>query len=200
MTEHVSWILGECLKMGLHIREQEIEIFSLMIMCDHPSRDAPEPLNAVGIGIIGRGIDQVQLLLQLGEQATYQEGTSGSVSLEVVGNHDSHTSATCGARNRGTHLFTEHISGASRIDPAIEPAIAPVHQAKAVDLAIVSRRLDQALPTTPFAAPDTGKGRMKGKLDLILQIEIGLRQESEQVGQVGGKVIPQVSLDEIFDG
>ena len=41
---------------------------------------------------------------------------------------------------------------------------------------------------------------MKGTMDLILQIEIGLRQESEQVGQVGGKLIPQVSLDEIFDG
>ena len=146
MLEHVSWILGECLKMGLHIREQEIEIFSLMIMRDHPSRDAPEPRECRLASDHRQGYRPGTTAPSTKvAQATYQEGTSGSVSLEVVGNHDSHTSATCGAGNRGTHLFTEHISGASRSDLAIKPAIAPVHQ-------------------------------------------------------VGGKLIPQVSLDEIFDG
>ena len=53
---------GECLKMGLDIRKQEVEIAALMIMRDHSSRDAPEPLNTVGIGIIGRRIDEVELL------------------------------------------------------------------------------------------------------------------------------------------
>ena len=67
MTEHLFGSQGERLKMGLHIRDQECEIASLMSMRDHPSRDAPEPFNAVGIGIIGRSINQIQLLLQLGE-------------------------------------------------------------------------------------------------------------------------------------
>ncbi len=43
MTEHVCGSLGEYLKMGLHIRKQEIELAALMMMGDHPSRDAPEP-------------------------------------------------------------------------------------------------------------------------------------------------------------
>jgi hypothetical protein len=41
---------------------------------------------------------------------------------------------------------------------------------------------------------------MKGKLHLILQIEVSLRQTSKQVWQVGRKLIPQISFDEIFDG
>lgn len=62
MVENVIWSLGECLKMDVHVREEEFEISSLMIMGDHPPRDAPEPLDAIGIWIIGRGINQVQLL------------------------------------------------------------------------------------------------------------------------------------------
>ena len=41
---------------------------------------------------------------------------------------------------------------------------------------------------------------MKGHLHLILQIEISLRQKREQVFQIGGKLIPQVSLDQIMNG
>ena len=48
-----------------HLAQQEIEIFSLMIIRDHPSRDARTSTRVpIGIGIIGRGIGQVQLLLQ----------------------------------------------------------------------------------------------------------------------------------------
>ncbi len=39
MTEHGSLSLGECLKMGTHVREQELEIPALMIMRDHAPRD-----------------------------------------------------------------------------------------------------------------------------------------------------------------
>jgi hypothetical protein len=43
MTKHVRRSLGQCLEMALHIREQEREIATLMIMRDYPPRDAPEP-------------------------------------------------------------------------------------------------------------------------------------------------------------
>jgi hypothetical protein len=54
MTKHLCGSLGRCLKMVLHIREREREISTLMIMYHDSSRDAPEPFNAVGIGIKGR--------------------------------------------------------------------------------------------------------------------------------------------------
>src|SRR6266700_4055336 len=64
MTKHLCGSLCECLKMSLHIRKQECEIAAVMIVCHDPSRDAPEPFDAVGIGIIGGRIDQIQVLLQ----------------------------------------------------------------------------------------------------------------------------------------
>jgi hypothetical protein len=76
----------------------------------------------------------------------------------------------------------------------------PIHQAKAVDLAVVSRSLDEALSASPFATPDAREGRVKGKLDLILEVEVGSWQESQQVRKMGGKLIPQIGLDQLFDG
>ena len=73
MTKHISGSLGQCLKMVLHICEQEREIAAVMMMCHDPSRDAPEPLNAIGIGIIGRRIDQGKMLLQLSQHAAYEQ-------------------------------------------------------------------------------------------------------------------------------
>jgi hypothetical protein len=46
-----------------------------------------------------------------------------------------------------------------------------------------------------MSRPDTGERWVKGNLDLILQIQVGLRQNSQQSGQVGGKLIPQISLN-----
>ena len=36
---------------------------------------------------------------------------------------------------------------------------------------------------------------MKGELYLILQVEIGSWKQLEQVRQIGGKLIPQISFD-----
>ena len=41
---------------------------------------------------------------------------------------------------------------------------------------------------------------MKGKLHLILQIEVGLRQQGKQGRKIGGKLIPQIRLDQRLDG
>jgi hypothetical protein len=72
---------------------------------------------------------------------------------------------------------TFDIGSPSCRNAAIKPPISPVHQPKTVDLAIIARRFHQALPATPFQAPDPGEGRMKGELHLILQVEIGSREQ-----------------------
>jgi hypothetical protein len=41
---------------------------------------------------------------------------------------------------------------------------------------------------------------VKGELHLILQIEIGLRQEGKQNGKIGGKLSLQISLNQRLDG
>src|SRR5260370_24383802 len=148
--------------MSLHIREQECEIAALMTMCHDPSRDAPEPFDAVGIGIIGGRIAQVQTLLQLGEHAAHKQGPSPRVRFEIISHHESDAPAMFGASHGCTHLFTEHISCSSRRNSATLPAIAPIQQAKALDLALIARCLYQALPTSAFVRPDTRDRRGKG--------------------------------------
>jgi hypothetical protein len=36
---------------------------------------------------------------------------------------------------------------------------------------------------------------VKGKLYLILEIQVGSRQQGEQARQIGGKLCPQISFD-----
>jgi hypothetical protein len=41
---------------------------------------------------------------------------------------------------------------------------------------------------------------VKGHLHLILQIEVSAWHEREQLWQVGGKLTPQISLDQVMNG
>src|SRR5947208_13733814 len=109
MTKHLGRSLSQRLKMCLHICEQECEIAAVMIMCHNPSRDAPEPFDAVGIGIIGGSIDQVQALLPLGKHAAHEQGACRRVRFEIIRNHDSAAHATFGASYGCTRLLTEHL-------------------------------------------------------------------------------------------
>src|SRR5260370_42109893 len=121
------------------------------------------------------------------------------MGLEIVGKHDGYSPSLFGTSHSGTHLFTKHISGSSQSDPAIKPTIAPVNQTKAVNLAVIPRSLDQALPMSPLARPYAREGWVKGYLHLVLQIEVSMWHQSKQSRQVGGKLIPQISLDQLFD-
>ena len=185
MPKDLRGSLGQRLKMLLQIGEQQLKSAPVMIMRHDPSRDTPEPFNAVGVRIIGRCIHQVQMLFQFGEHAAHEQGAGRCVGLEIVGKHDGNSSPLLGTSHGSTHLLTEHIGSASRSDAAIEPAIAPVDQAKAIDPPIISRRFDQALATTTLATPDACQGRVKGHLHLILQIEVSEGQKREQRWQVG---------------
>ncbi len=121
------------------------------------------------------------------------------MGLEIIDNHDGHSSPLLGTSHSSTHLLTEHLGSASRSDPPIEPAIAPVEQTKAIDLPIIPRRFDQALPASSFATPHARQRRVKGHLHLILQIQVSARHKREQRWQVGGKLTPQISLDQVLN-
>ena len=59
MTKELCGSPSQCLKMLLDIREQQLEMATVMIMGHHTSRDTPEPFNAVSIRIISGRIHQV---------------------------------------------------------------------------------------------------------------------------------------------
>ncbi len=65
---------------------------------------------------------------------------------------------------------------------------------------VVARRFQEALPATPFLAPDARERGVKGKLHLILQGEISSRKPRQQFRQVGGKLTPQISFDQVPGG
>ncbi len=51
MTKQVIRGAGEHLKVRSGISEQRLKVPPLMIMCDDPARDAPEPLDAIGVPV-----------------------------------------------------------------------------------------------------------------------------------------------------
>jgi len=87
------------------------------------------------------------------------------------------------------------ISSPSRGYSVIKPAITPVHQPKAIDLAVIAGSLDQPLAASTFEAPEARQRRVKGELHLILQREICARQQCQPWRQIGGKLLPQISFD-----
>ncbi len=190
MTKDLCGSPSQCLKMLLCIREQQLERAAVMIMGHDSSRDAPEPFDAVGIRVIGGRVHQIQVLL---EPAAVWVLRLSAITMA--------TRPRCLERATATRTCsTSHISGASGSDPATLPAIAPVDQTKAVDLAIISRSLDQALPTSTDASPQAREGWVKGHLHFILQIEVSAWQQREQFWQIGGKLIPQISLHQVMNG
>src|SRR5258707_5994997 len=108
MTKHLCGSLCECLKMSLYIRKQECEIAAVMIMCHDPSRDAPEPFDAVGIGIIGGGLDQIQVILLLREHAAHEQRSSRRVRFVIFRHHESDATAPDIARHCYAHFGTSH--------------------------------------------------------------------------------------------
>ena len=160
----------------------------------------PVPLDAIGIRVVGRRINQKQLIREFGQHPPHEQRPLSRMSLQIVCNHERETPAGFRTCHCGPHLFAKDIGGPPRSKPAIKPAVSPIHQPKAIDLAIIARRFHQALPATPFQAPDPREGRMKGKLYLILQGEIGMRQHGEEVRQVSWELTPQINFDQVSYG
>src|SRR5579871_2748421 len=119
----------------------------------------------------------------------------GCVCSQIVCNDDGLTLSKLGTSHSSSHLFTEHLCRPSFCHTTIKPAIAPIQQPKAIDLAIVSRRLDEALPTSPLWRPKPRQGRMKGKLDLVLQIEVCMRHESKQIRKIRRELWREIWLN-----
>ena len=142
----------------------------------------------------------MQLIGEFGQHAAHEQRPLSCMGLKIVRNDDRHTPTLLRTSHRSAHLLTKDISSPSRGDPAIKPPIAPVHQPKAIDLAIIARRFHQPLPATPFQTPDPRERGVKGKLYLILQVEIGSRQQCQEVRHIGRKLTPQISFDQVSHG
>jgi hypothetical protein len=62
MAKQVVRSVGERLKVRSGISQEHLKVFALMIMGDNAARDAPEPFDAICIRVIGRRVNQIQLI------------------------------------------------------------------------------------------------------------------------------------------
>jgi len=188
------------LEVHLDILHQRGKGLPMMIVRHLTSRPAPEPLDPIGVWIIGGRLYESQMVLQLGQHLTHQARACWSMGTQVINNDDRQSSAGARAGDRGAHLRAEDIGGTPRGQAALEPAVTPVDEPKAIELVIGARGLDQALAPAALAAPDAREGGMEGELDLVLKIDIGVRQQASQLVNVWRHFLDQVRLYERSHG
>ncbi len=200
MVEHRRGVLHQGGELRAEIGEQQGEVVPLMVMGDGMAYGAPEPCDAIGLGIIGGRVHQPQLPLRLGEQGAHQERPTRGVRAQIVGDDDGHPAALPRTRPGGPQLGTEESGRALGADPSVKPAVAPIDQAEAIGFAVVARGLDPALAAPPFGRPQARERGMPGDLHLILYVEIGAGEEGHQLRNIGGQLIPQISVHHVGQG
>src|SRR5262249_53596479 len=144
-----------------------------------------EPFAAIGVRVVGWRINDPQMGLQLGHHLAYQRGACGGMGPQGV--HDAYGAASSGTgpSDSGLYLDTKDSGRPSWGQAACKPAVTPVHEPKAIDFVVGPWSLYEALATATFATPHAGQGRMERHLDLILEIDIGMRQKAEQFCKIG---------------
>src|SRR5215510_4558583 len=122
------------------------------------------------------------------------------MGAQVVYDHERHTPAGARPGDGSPDLGAKDIGRTAWGQSAVKPARTPIDEAKAINLVVSARGLDQPLPAPAFPAPDPREGRMKRKLDLILEIEIGVRQEGPQFFQVWRHCLQEIGIHKSGNG
>src|SRR5262245_20970375 len=149
----------------------------LMVMGDLAARPAPEPLDPVGVRIVGWRVNKPQVVRQLGQHLAYQLRARGRMGTQVVDDHKRYAPAGTRPGDSGPDLGAKDIRRTAWGQTAVKPALTPIDEAEAIDLVVGAGGLHQPLPATAFPAPDPRERGMERKPDFILEIEIGVRQE-----------------------
>src|SRR5687768_17350354 len=160
-------MLPQSLEVDMNILQQCSNSVPLMVVGDFPSRPAPEPFNPIGVGVIGRRVDQPQVVAQLGQHLAHQLRPGGSMGPQIIGNYKRYASPGTRPSHGSPYLGAKDIRRAAGGQATVKPARAPVDKPKAIHLVVGSRGLDPALPAPAFPAPHAGEGGMEGKLDLV---------------------------------
>ena len=154
---------------------------------DGAAQATPQPLDPVGVRVVGGGVDQDQLLAQLFQQPTQQPRPLGGVDAQVVQDHHGDPAAGLGAGHGAAQLGAQRCGAAAVGHGPVQVAVAPVDQPEAVLLGVGAWCLDPSLACSAGTGPDAGQGRVQGELDLVLQVQVGAAQQPQQAGQILGE-------------
>ena len=132
-------MLSQGLAVLMDILQQCGQGSPLMVRGDLPSRPAPEPLDPVGVGIIGWRVNDPQVVLPLGEPLAHQLRARRRMGPQVV--HEYQRQASSGSRpgDGRPHLGTKDIGGASWGQSAVKLARTPIDEAEAIALVVGAR-------------------------------------------------------------
>jgi hypothetical protein len=120
----------------------------------------------------------------------HEQGAPGRVDAQVIGNHDRPPPPSLRSGHRPCQLFGKRRGRSPGSQLVVEPALPPVDQAKAIDLAIVAGSFHSSLACASPPRPHSGQGRVQRQLHFILQVEVGLRQPGKQLGEIGRRLVP----------
>lgn len=183
-------MLSQGLAVLMDILQQCGQGSPLMVRGDLPSRPAPEPLDPVGVGIIGWRVNDPQVVLPLGEPLAHQLRARRCMGPQVV--HEYQRQASSGSRpgDGRPHLGTKDIGGASWGQSAVKLARTPIDEAEAIALVVGARGLDQLLPATVLSAPDPRERGMwaRSRSLALVVVSYNCRSSVAWVSDKGGRV------------
>lgn len=191
------WVAIEGGEATARIGVQIDETVALMVMGDRATEGSPEPLDRVGVGIVGRGVHETESVSVAVEGFAEFLRAARCVDAQVVGHHERDAPALLGAGDEMVQLRAEGVGGPTQCDAVREPAITPVDGTEADDFETLAGRPDQALTASTPPAPTAGQGGMEADIDLILDVEVRPREQDKQVRDIGGDAGPQVEIDPI---
>ena len=165
LAEHLGWVMvratGRC-------RLPAPQRLALVGMGDRSAQAAPQPLDPVGLRVIGRGVDSTSCSPSSASRACSSRDPWAGGCPGCPGSPWRCGHGPGNAERRGAAGRTAVRRGGRR--PAASPACRRASPpAEAVLFAVGARRLDQPLPRPASARPDPGQGRVQGDLDLVLE-------------------------------
>lgn len=188
--------LVEAREIGPSVGVESHQVVAVMVMGDPRPHRPPEPLGGVRVRVVGRGVDQANLVGVCVEPGSEPLGATTGVDPEVVPQDESDAAAFLGALDQVVQLEADRGAVAMPTDAVREPTGAPVGRPKPDQLAILPGRAHPPLAPASLARPGAGKGRMQVQIDLILDVEIGVRQQAQKIVDVRGDFGLQVGLDQ----
>jgi len=160
MLKDVLWCAGR--DPGLSVGEQLRHTLALMGVRHRRAKGAPEPLDRIAVGVVGRGIHQSEVLAFRVEQRTEQVGAAWGMDAQVVQDDQGPAAARLGASHGALQLLNQGCRPAALGHGPVQPALAPVDQAKAP--VSVSKDDCTDCGRNPSGALITGQPREEGRI------------------------------------
>jgi hypothetical protein len=141
LAEHLGWGGGACPPVG--VGHQVRQTLALVRMSDRAAQAAPQPLDPVGIGVVGRGCRPAPAARPAPPAARAAAVTPWGVDVKVVQDHHGDLAAGLGTCHGAAQLGAQWGGAAAVGHRPVQVAASPVDQPDAVFFAVGARGLDQ---------------------------------------------------------